>query len=301
MSNLENDDLDNDELLDDSEAGDEIVNYDDDYEGLEQDLEDILRSDDDHNIEADARRQGWRPKHEFKGNPADWVDAKTFIDNGPSYEKREVQKLREMTQNMQQMIAELVEKQNASERNQKLHTIKQLEQTVSDAKVLKDLDTYEEASKRLNELKQELPPEKVSVADVYQTPAGKEFVSQNQWATKTDPESMFMRGEAQLRLKTQLASNPNMSFDDQCKFVHIAVRKLFPDYGWDDSKKIEVRKRMTTNKPSITSNSGGNDQQVNTTTYSKEERYILKWLEKNNPKMVAPYRKKIQDSSRGKR
>jgi hypothetical protein len=33
-------------------------------------------------LESAARRMGWRPKEEFHGAEADWVDAKTFVDNG---------------------------------------------------------------------------------------------------------------------------------------------------------------------------------------------------------------------------
>jgi hypothetical protein len=33
-------------------------------------------------LESAARRMGWRPKEEFHGPEADWVDAKTFVDNG---------------------------------------------------------------------------------------------------------------------------------------------------------------------------------------------------------------------------
>lgn len=33
-------------------------------------------------IEADARRMGWKPQAEFRGPAAEWVDAKTFVENG---------------------------------------------------------------------------------------------------------------------------------------------------------------------------------------------------------------------------
>lgn len=48
--------------------------------------------------EEQARKQGWKPKEEFNGNPEDWVDAQEFIDRGKSWapilasQKKELQK-----------------------------------------------------------------------------------------------------------------------------------------------------------------------------------------------------------------
>lgn len=39
-------------------------------------------SEEDAAIDAQARRMGWRPKEEYSGNPARWVDAKTFTERG---------------------------------------------------------------------------------------------------------------------------------------------------------------------------------------------------------------------------
>lgn len=36
----------------------------------------------DLTAEREARRQGWRPQEEFRGNEADWVDAHTYIQRG---------------------------------------------------------------------------------------------------------------------------------------------------------------------------------------------------------------------------
>ncbi len=36
------------------------------------------------NYEAEAKLQGWTPKEDFKGDPAVWVDAETFIEKGNS-------------------------------------------------------------------------------------------------------------------------------------------------------------------------------------------------------------------------
>lgn len=38
-------------------------------------------------VETSARAQGWKPKKEFTGDPALWVDAKEFIGRAPLFEK----------------------------------------------------------------------------------------------------------------------------------------------------------------------------------------------------------------------
>lgn len=44
--------------------------------------EDTAEHDDIGDIEAVARRAGWRPRSEWKGKPEDWTDAATFVDRG---------------------------------------------------------------------------------------------------------------------------------------------------------------------------------------------------------------------------
>lgn len=39
-------------------------------------------SDEEQNVEAQARRMGWRPKEDFARPPERWVDAKTFVERG---------------------------------------------------------------------------------------------------------------------------------------------------------------------------------------------------------------------------
>src|SRR3990172_4739307 len=41
--------------------------------------------------EASARAQGWKPKEEFTGDPALWVDAKEFVGRAPLFDKIKTQ------------------------------------------------------------------------------------------------------------------------------------------------------------------------------------------------------------------
>lgn len=51
----------------------------------------------EHDYNSEASRKGWVPKDKYKGDPAKWVDAKTFIDRGERFTKnlqREIEGLK---------------------------------------------------------------------------------------------------------------------------------------------------------------------------------------------------------------
>ena len=53
-------------------------------------------------IIAEARRQGWRPKEEFKGDPATWVDPETFVERGKHFSAT----LQKKVSSLEQTLAE---------------------------------------------------------------------------------------------------------------------------------------------------------------------------------------------------
>ena len=46
---------------------------------------DSTDEDDSRDYEAEARGMGWRPKGEFKGDPRNWKDAKSYVEDGGRY------------------------------------------------------------------------------------------------------------------------------------------------------------------------------------------------------------------------
>lgn len=53
--------------------------------------------------EAQARKQGWKPKEEFAGNPADWVDASEFLERGRTWAPITAAKNRELEKTLREM------------------------------------------------------------------------------------------------------------------------------------------------------------------------------------------------------
>lgn len=54
-------------------------------------------------IEADARIQGWTPAEEFKGDPAKWVDAETFVQRGEERATLATKRNKVLEREMEQM------------------------------------------------------------------------------------------------------------------------------------------------------------------------------------------------------
>lgn len=77
--------------------------------GDEEVAEVVELSDEDKEIEAQARRMGWRPREEFDRPPQRWVDAKTFVERGMSELPVLRDRYRKLDSNMQVQGAELAD------------------------------------------------------------------------------------------------------------------------------------------------------------------------------------------------
>jgi hypothetical protein len=65
-----------------------------------------------YDYEAEARKQGWRPRDEFSGGDDDWVDAKTFVERGntnPRILQSRVEKLDRALQEKDRKLQEMQE------------------------------------------------------------------------------------------------------------------------------------------------------------------------------------------------
>jgi len=65
-----------------------------------------------YDYEAEARKQGWRPREEFSGDGDDWVDAKTFVERGntnPRILQSRVEKLDRALQDKDRKLQEMQE------------------------------------------------------------------------------------------------------------------------------------------------------------------------------------------------
>lgn len=68
-------------------------------------------------FDAEARKQGWKPLAEFRGDPTRWVDAKTYVERGNTFlpfVQKERDELRGTVQRMSTQVTELRESNERS-------------------------------------------------------------------------------------------------------------------------------------------------------------------------------------------
>lgn len=170
---------------------------------------------DEQTVEEKARAIGWAPKEEFRGDPAKWVDAETYVKKGEEFipflqaSKRklegevttvrgEVAQLKTTLRAANEAIAALKEFNTEASRKQAKEKIVDLKTQIKEARTQNDVDTELDLQSELRETETALatadkdkgkdggttttatngsgnPP------DYTQTPEWKQFLSDNPW------------------------------------------------------------------------------------------------------------------------
>lgn len=100
--------------------------------------------------EAAARKSGWVPKEEFKGDPSEWKSAKQFNEFGELLEhthqqKRKIQKLTETTEQLVNSIKTIQEQSYQK-------ALAELQAKTREAVAVGDVDTFERLQAEQNQL-----------------------------------------------------------------------------------------------------------------------------------------------------
>lgn len=138
--------------------------------------------------EAQAREDGWQPQEDWKGDPKRWVDAKTFVERGQQFlpiVQAKYRKTLETVDSLRKEVDELkagskeyrefADKAIARERQEKEARIAELEDLRKKAISEGDGDAFDQADRKLNELRKE--PEKNQTLSA-ETQA---WLSENTW------------------------------------------------------------------------------------------------------------------------
>lgn len=142
--------------------------------------------DDGVNYEAYARVQGWSPKDKWRGNPEDWIDAKTFVERGQKFQstlKEKNQRLEDKVREQEEAIKnfqEFTAKQLEKQKKEAVESYKrqQKEALENDDEALYD-KLEEEKLKTLEEFK---PKEVKKESTTPEVPdATRKFLEENRW------------------------------------------------------------------------------------------------------------------------
>lgn len=152
-------------------------------------------------VEEQARAQGWRPKDEFQGNPADWKDAKHFLEIGESWKKqaalaRELKELRSQFVNLAEDQAKIQKMEYERAYNDILATKAKMQ-----ADPHMNHQDYEKIIQKEMEVKAALAaqaknPETEITQKIKSSGAWAKFTMLNPWYGKTDPTSQFLQSMA---------------------------------------------------------------------------------------------------------
>ena len=120
-------------------------------------------SEDAVGIESQARQMGWAPEGEYKGDPAKWVDAQTWVDRGQNYIpimkrdnerlRAEVARLSQLVQNSQESMEELRNVHQEATAKAVAQAKKDVMAAIKEARELGDVDTEMQLTDELADLR----------------------------------------------------------------------------------------------------------------------------------------------------
>lgn len=240
----------------------------------------------ENNVETKARRLGWRPKDQFRGDPDQWVDADEFVRRGEEQVPLLRENLRKAEHRNNQLAAEIrgfqgemsaMRQQVQESREVSLHLRNMLETGEERAykRAIADINERMEASaadgdvagvrkarEDLEELNKARPPAAVKAADKADTKVAKtaEPPPPNPVAVawvNSEEQSWFRENrDAEawaIAVQGKLEKDPNykhLSLEDQLAEVRSRAMKKFPEYfDENEVREIEEREADTRRQP----------------------------------------------------
>lgn len=181
------------------------LDYDEDPEGLElAPLEDEgepeveakqeePQEDEMSELEAKARRMGWRPKDEYQDAPDDFVSAEEFVARAPLYKQIHELKsaIKDITHNIQQ--AEERGRQKALE---ELMLQKQLAYQQGNYSKAQELEQQQLDMLQNNPQQVQAQQPAVSIEDIRSTAEWAQFEAENAWIGSDKAEHIVLRDKA---------------------------------------------------------------------------------------------------------
>ena len=185
----------------------------------------------DNAVEIQARAMGWRPEEEFRGDPGKWKDAETFVNDG--YQILPI--LRERTKTMaskmdvtnqelaktQSLLKTLTDHHKKTDERAYERAMKDIKADQRKAVENRDIETYDELDKALNDL--EKPVE--SKADPNVDPGFIAWKDENPWYN--EKANMAMYADSVAAFVEQ--QNPNLKGKPFFDKVTEEVKARYPE------------------------------------------------------------------------
>lgn len=212
--------------------------------------------------EEKARKDGWKPLDEYKGDPADWVPAKEFLGRQKLFDKihdlknqlsRQAQRFE---QDMTKIQSHFLKVQETEYKRAKAD----LESQLARAKADENIEAAVEIAGQIKEVEQSA---KVAAQEAKQVRAGgptpefQEWQEQNKWFQQ-DAE---MTADAIAIGTGYAAANPQKSQKEVLEHVTDRIKKIYSDKFKEEAKPNTKGNGKVPNENRV---EGGGSRQVNT-------------------------------------
>lgn len=210
--------------------------------------------DEGASTEAEARKQGWVPRKEFRGDPDDWTPADEYLRMGdPKYlrklareQKKEIRKLAQAREQDAASFAERLDRMESMSKAQRAKLYGDIEAARRAAveagdtaeydrlnQVEADLYSQEQAAGKPTAKKEAKQAERPVDADIIEA-----WIDENPWwDTNADMQ------HAAMTINQRIANrNPGMSTQDQLDKTRAEMEKRFPDYFSKNGGKSQPKK-----------------------------------------------------------
>ena len=173
-------------------------------------------------VETRATEIGWTPKEEFKGDPAKWVDAKTWVDRTELFEHPEFRKLRRKAKDLEGTVGQLKSHYEKVEQNAYARAVASLKQEKLAALEEGDHKRVLAVDDELDKLRDSKPaPIQNNGAD----PAFLRWNNENPWY-ESDPDLHEYADFSGVRYARE---NPEKTSEEIFEYAARQTRKQFPE------------------------------------------------------------------------
>ena len=178
--------------------------------------------------EAKARRQGWRPKDEYRGPDEKWVDAESFLKRSdeelPVMRERLKKQDRDLA-DLKGTVAKFAEHHAKVEKIAYERALNEVKKQRREALAIGDADGFEQAEERLAELKEVKPAATQKEAAKEISPDVQTWVQANPWF-QTEPRLAKYAETVCGELQNE---DPTRDLSDILKEVAKEVKTRFPE------------------------------------------------------------------------
>ena len=219
----------------DEEPGEEIKDIEDDLEG------DIEDGDEPLDVEAEARRMGWKPEADYTGPDGKWVDAETFVsrqENDPRFLRQSLRlsmrRQEKLEKGLDALVAHRDREVKMAEEAAYDKAIREIEAKYKSAVEEGDVDAASEAWKERESLEVEKYDPKKDVVN--------KWIESNAWYAD-DPILADWANKYQAMKESQ-----GMPLEESLEATEEYIKRKFPDeFG---EKKRTAPKGMSGNRRS---------------------------------------------------